>query len=69
MKNDAGFDYALMWRVLAYALAAAALGPPACFHKVGLPYTRTHDHAKPGAFNGPPRAEVEAREAEEDEEE
>ena len=25
MKKDAGFDYARMWRVLAYALAAAAL--------------------------------------------
>ena len=86
MKKDAGFDYARMWRVLAYALVAAALvllylrrndlaffagvlGVSAWFLNVRTAVKHKHDLVKDGPRNWRPRAEVERRQAEEEEEE
>ena len=84
--KDAGFDYARVWRLAAYALLAAtlvllylrhleaafvagALGASAWFLNVRTAVKRKHDLVKDGARNWRPRAEVEARRDEEDEEE
>ncbi|MET0646761.1 MAG: hypothetical protein ABW208_09075 [Pyrinomonadaceae bacterium] len=86
MKKDAVFDYARMWRVLAYALIAAALvllylrrndlaffagvlGASAWFLNVRMAAKLKHDLVKDGPRNWRPRAEVEKRQTEEDEEE
>ena len=82
----AGFDYARVWRLLAYALVAAtlallylrhteaafvtaALGASAWFLNMRTGIKRKHDLVKDGARNWRPRAEVEARRMEEEEEE
>ncbi|MFL6253912.1 MAG: hypothetical protein ACJ74T_02740 [Pyrinomonadaceae bacterium] len=84
--KDAGFDFARLWRVAAYALVAAALvllylrrtdlslfafalGVSAWFLNVRTAIVRKHDLVKDGGRNWRPRAEVEARYTEEDEEE
>jgi hypothetical protein len=86
MKSEAGFDYARMWRVLAYALLAAALvllylrrndlaffagvlAASAWFLNVRTAVKHKHDLVKDGPRNWRPRAEVEKRRAEEEEEE
>ena len=83
--KDAGFDFARVWRVAAYALAAAtllllylrhteaafvtaALGASAWFLNMRTGIKRKHDLVKDGARNWRPRAEVEARDAEEEDE-
>jgi hypothetical protein len=83
--KDAGFDFARVWRVAAYALVAAtlvllylrhteaafvtaALGASAWFLNMRTGIKRKHDLVKDGARNWRPRAEVEAREAEEEDE-
>ena len=85
MMKDAGFDFAHLWRLLAYALVAAtlallylrrnemafvtaALAASAWFLNVRTAIKRKHDLVKDGPRNWRPRAEVEARRAEEDEE-
>ena len=85
MMKDAGFDFARVWRVAAYALVAAtlallylryteaafvtaALGATAWFLNMRTGIKRKHDLVKDGARNWRPRAEVEARDAEEDDE-
>lgn len=82
--KDAGFDFARVWRLLAYALLAAtlvllylrhtdaalvttALGVSAWFLNARAGIKRKHDLVKDGPRNWRPRAEVEAREAEEEE--
>jgi hypothetical protein len=84
--KEAGFDFARLWRLLAFALTAAtlvllylrrtdlalltfALGVSAWFLNVRTGIKRKHDLVKDGGRNWRPRAEVEARYAEEDEEE
>ncbi len=84
--KDAGFDFARLWRLLAYALVAAtlallylrqteaafvtaALAASAWFLNVRTAIKRKHDLVKDGPRNWRPRAEVEARRAEEEEEE
>jgi hypothetical protein len=84
--KDKGFDFARVWRLLAYALVAAtllllylrhtdvafvtaALGVSAWFLNVRTAVKRKHDLVKDGARNWRPRAEVEARHAEEESEE
>ena len=83
--RDAGFDFARVWRVAAYALVAAtlvllylrhteaafvtaALGASAWFLNMRTNIKRKHDLVKDGARNWRPRAEVEARDAEEEDE-
>ena len=83
--SDAGFDFARVWRVAAYALVAAtlallylrhteaafvtaALGASAWFLNMRTGIKRKHDLVKDGARNWRPRAEVEARNAEEEDE-
>ena len=83
--KDAGFDFARVWRVAAYALVAAtlallylrhteaafvtaALGASAWFLNMRTGIKRKHDLVKDGPRNWRPRAEVEARDAEEEEE-
>ena len=83
--KDAGFDFARVWRVAAYALGAAtlvllylrhteaafvtaALGASAWFLHMRAGIKRKHDLVRDGARNWRPRAEVEARRAEEEEE-
>lgn len=85
MTKEAGFDFARLWRLLAYALLAAtlallylrhtdlafvtaALGVSAWFLNVKADIKRKHDLVRDGARNWRPRAEVEARQAEEEEE-
>ena len=84
--RDAGFDFARVWRVAAYALVAAtlallylrhteaafvtaALGASAWFLNMRTSIKRKHDLVKDGARNWRPRAEVEARRAQEEEDE
>ena len=84
--KDAGFDFARVWRVAAYALLAAtlvllylrhtdmafvtaALGVSAWFLNVRTGIKRKHDLVRDGGRNWRPRAEVEARYPEEEEEE
>ena len=84
--KDAGFDFARLWRLLAYALVAAALAllylrrteaalvaatlaASAWFLNVRTALKRKHDLVKDGPRNWRPRAEVEARRAQEEEEE
>ena len=84
--KDAGFDFARVWRVAAYALVAAtlvllylrhteaafvtaALGASAWFLNMRAGIKRKHDLVKDGARNWRPRAEVEARRAQEDDDE
>ena len=84
--KDAGFDFARMWRLLAYVLVAAALallylrrtdlaffagvlGVSAWFLNVRTAVRRKHDLVKDGPRNWRPRAEVEARRAQEEENE
>ena len=84
--REAGFDFARVWRVAAYALVAAtlallylrhteaafvtaALGASAWFLNMRTGIKRKHDLVKDGARNWRPRAEVEARRMEEEEEE
>ena len=79
--KDAGFDFALGWRLLAYALLAAtpvllylnrtdaalvtaALAASAWFLNVRAAVKRKHDLVKDGPRNWRPRAEVEARQRE-----
>ena len=83
--SEAGFDFARVWRVAAYALVAAtlvllylrhteaafvtaALGASAWFLNLRTGIKRKHDLVKDGARNWRPRAEVEARQREEEEE-
>ena len=83
--KDAGFDFARVWRVVAYALIAAALvllylgrtdlaffagvlGLSAWFLNVRTAVRRKHDFVRDGPRNWRPRAEVERRRAEEEEE-
>ena len=83
--KDAGFDFARVWRVAAYALlaatlvllylrhtdmafVAAALGVSAWFLNVRTGIKRKHDLVRDGGRNWRPRAEVEARYREEEEE-
>ena len=83
--NDAGFDFARLWRVAAYALIATtlmllylrrtdlalfafALGVSAWFVNVRIGIKRKHDLVRDGGRNWRPRTEVEARDAEEEEE-
>lgn len=85
MMKDAGFNFALMWRLLAYALlaatlallylrhtnmafVAAALAAAAWFLNVRTAIKRKHDLVKDGPRNWRPRAEVEARKRQEEEE-
>lgn len=85
MKAE-GFDFARLWRALAYALVAAALlllylgrndlaffagalGLSAWFLNVRAAVKRKHDLVKDGARNWRPRAEVEKRHAEDEDEE
>jgi hypothetical protein len=84
--KDAGFDFARLWRLLAYALVAAtlallylrrtetafvtaALAASAWFLNVRTGIKRKHDLVKDGPRNWRPRAEVEARRIEEEEDE
>ena len=84
--KDAGFDFARVWRVAAYALVAAtlvllylrhteaafvtaALGASAWFLNMRTGIKRKHDLVKDGARNWRPRAEVEARRMNEEEDE
>ena len=81
--KDAGFDFARVWRLLAYALLAAtpvllylrhtdaalvtaALGGSAWFLNARAGIKRKHDLVKDGARTWRPRAEVEARRAQEE---
>ena len=83
--KDAGFDFARLWRLLAYALVAAtlvllylrrnemafvtaALAASAWFLNVRTAVKRKHDLVKDGPRNWRPRAEVEARKREGEEE-
>lgn len=83
--SDAGFDFARVLRLAAYALGAAtlvllylrhnevafvtaALGISAWFLNVRAGIKRKHDLVKDGARNWRPRAEIEARYPEEEEE-
>ena len=83
--KDAGFDFATVWRLLAFALLAAtlvllylgrtdaalvtaALAASAWFLNVRTAIKRKHDLVKDGPRNWRPRAEVEARRAQEEEE-
>ena len=89
MRNDelkrGDFDFARVWRIVAYVLVAAAaallylrrtdlaffaaaLGVSAWFLNMRTGIRRKHDLVKDGARNWRPRAEVEARRAEEEEE-
>ena len=84
MMKDEGFDFARLWRLLAFALVAAtlallylrrteaafvaaALAASAWFLNVRTAIKRKHDLVKDGPRNWRPRAEVEAREREEEE--
>ena len=81
--KDAGFDFARVWRLLAYALiaatlvlldlrhtniafATAALAASAWFLNVRTAIKRKHDLVKDGPRNWRPRAEVEARDSQEE---
>ena len=83
--KDSGSDFARVWRLLAYALLAAALvllylrhndvafvtaalAASAWFLNVRTAVKRKHDLVKDGARTWRPRAEVEARTLEEEEE-
>jgi hypothetical protein len=78
--KEAGFDFARAWRLLAATLVllylrrtesafvTAALGASAWFLNVRAAVKRKHDLVKDGPRNWRPRAEVEARSAEEGEE-
>jgi hypothetical protein len=83
--KDAGFDFARVWKLLAYALLAAtlallylrhtdvafvtaALGASAWFLNLRAGIKRKHDLVRDGGRNWRPRAEVETRYAEEEEE-
>lgn len=86
MMKDTGFDFARLWRLIAYALIAATLAllylrhtniafltavltAAAWFLNVRTDIKRKHDLVKDGPRNWRPRAEVEARRREEEEDE